>query len=932
MTSGEAADLGRNIEDALAAVASVSAEGWNDTALEAIARTTDGWSPYITELALADLCERAASSDLLEKMTLPVADALERTLSETVGRVGGALASAAELLLAGPKLALPDSAIEDRILKARHLFAVASWIARAAAMPSLLARALIGHAYSYVAMPRGAVDFRDALSWLEEAVEVASSVPDPEGSRLAANAESLAGLLLSRIAQGNDAVWLEAQELCEQACQRIAGGPTDDTNLLVMGRRAEVLSALANVGPAEEVDLAGPLHETDAAIKRLSLRDVRGDEPRAAIAEYVLRGSAKLHRCQQADRNTHLRRAIANFELCRALSEGGRTFISLAELDLLIGETYLALTVSIERNIEEARRYLCASVEGTDDARTVHLAAKALGISYVRASDWDAAIRFLGLALTSVEAMYEASPGLEEQSDIAANLSGCCQALALSCARSGKPEAAANWLDRGRARGLNRLYATPPESLDRIREADGAAYDDYSQALKRYRHLRAVERAARVSASGGQASREEDEIDRSLAEAQDALSIAAKRVTDIEGMKNIFVRPPASDSRAEVFGTESGTSFVYMNVTPFGGDVIVVDESGARSESVPELTSDAVFRASKPYFAAYDAWRAEPSDKGKQRDFELAIDEIGSWLWQNMVGAALRLAKGSSKLVLLPFGSLAVLPLQAAWTEEEGNRRYALDSIPMVFAPTTEAYAQSLRLGDQNVRRILAVADPQPVSLRAIPETVWEVSIATTKFDQRRSFMSQNARREAILEALPWGNVVHLACHARYDFAEPLSSRLVLAFDEPLMLSDMLDTSFTDTRLVILSACETGLIDLAEPDEQLGFGAVLLAGGVSAVVGSLWSVADLGSLVLFSRFYDQWLSEGRLPHEALGEAQVWMRDTTNGEKADHFGPDRRTWMTPRDQSHLHDELRKLPPAERGHASPFYWAAYQYTGI
>lgn len=104
--------------------------------------------------------------------------------------------------------------------------------------------------------------------------------------------------------------------------------------------------------------------------------------------------------------------------------------------------------------------------------------------------------------------------------------------------------------------------------------------------------------------------------------------------------------------------------------------------------------------------------------------------------------------------------------------------------------------------------------------------------------------------------------------------------------DEPLTLRDLLRGSPLDARLAVLSACETAVPGVDLPDEVVSLPTGLLQAGAAGVVGSLWAVSDLSTMVLMARFYALWRSDGLDPPEALRRAQQWVRDTPNGVKRD----------------------------------------------
>jgi CHAT domain-containing protein len=60
---------------------------------------------------------------------------------------------------------------------------------------------------------------------------------------------------------------------------------------------------------------------------------------------------------------------------------------------------------------------------------------------------------------------------------------------------------------------------------------------------------------------------------------------------------------------------------------------------------------------------------------------------------------------------------------------------------------------------------------------------------------------------------------------------------------------------FKKCRLVVLSACETGLIDFTnESDEYIGLPSGFLYAGSSSVVSSLWTVDDMSTAYLMIKF------------------------------------------------------------------------------
>ena len=169
---------------------------------------------------------------------------------------------------------------------------------------------------------------------------------------------------------------------------------------------------------------------------------------------------------------------------------------------------------------------------------------------------------------------------------------------------------------------------------------------------------------------------------------------------------------------------------------------------------------------------------------------------------------------------------------------------------------------------------------------------------------------------ENVRSQLTHADIVHFACHGKANLNDPLNSGLSMS-DGLLTLKDIFALKLGDRggiRLAILSACETGLAGIENADEAISLPTGLLQAGVAGVVASLWSVSDLSTMMLLTRFYDYWRNDNLEPAIALRQAQQWLRETPDGEKAAYFG------------------LVSLTPNTRNYAHPFYWAAFSYTGV
>ncbi len=77
-------------------------------------------------------------------------------------------------------------------------------------------------------------------------------------------------------------------------------------------------------------------------------------------------------------------------------------------------------------------------------------------------------------------------------------------------------------------------------------------------------------------------------------------------------------------------------------------------------------------------------------------------------------------------------------------------------------------------------------------------------------------------------------------------------------------------------ELVVLSACETGLGEVAGGEGLIGIQRAFQVSGARTTVASLWQVPDLATRLLMERFYENYWDKQLSRINALREAKLWM--------------------------------------------------------
>lgn len=98
------------------------------------------------------------------------------------------------------------------------------------------------------------------------------------------------------------------------------------------------------------------------------------------------------------------------------------------------------------------------------------------------------------------------------------------------------------------------------------------------------------------------------------------------------------------------------------------------------------------------------------------------------------------------------------------------------------------------------------------------------------------------------------------------------------ANDGVLTALEVLGLNLSGTKLVVLSACETGLGEIHEGEGVYGLRRSFQEAGVAEVISSLWEVSDAGTQALMTDFYDRIL-DGTSAREALRDTQLAMIDS-----------------------------------------------------
>lgn len=304
-------------------------------------------------------------------------------------------------------------------------------------------------------------------------------------------------------------------------------------------------------------------------------------------------------------------------------------------------------------------------------------------------------------------------------------------------------------------------------------------------------------------------------------------------------------------------------------------------------------------------------------------------------------------AQGARSLTLIPCGPLGALPLTAAPLADGRTLGMAL---PTSVAPSARALCHPER--PPRPARLFALGNPHPTRR----ELRWgeAEALAVAELGRRAGLeahvrVQSAASRDWLLRALREGRIVDVSCHGVFDLRATLQTRLLLANGQQLTLGDLLtlDLDLAGLRLLLLSACQTAMIDLrGARDEVWSLTTAVLQAGARAVLGTLWPVDDAATYLLMARFAQEWLpaQASEPPAAALGRAQQWLRAATVRDlrqwQAAIVAPEAVPVVgvasaTRYDLEQALDQLQaqaqRNDPDARPYADPYYWGGFQVAG-
>ena len=258
---------------------------------------------------------------------------------------------------------------------------------------------------------------------------------------------------------------------------------------------------------------------------------------------------------------------------------------------------------------------------------------------------------------------------------------------------------------------------------------------------------------------------------------------------------------------------------------------------------------------------------------------------------------------GTTTLFLSPDSALNLIPFEAlmdqsgSYLVETYQFRYLTSGRDLMRLDQVKTSRNpALLVGNPTYGRpgeLVAQADTRAIDFEnrlfpALLGTQSEVDLIASKLSGAQVYTQTNAT-EALIKQQAQPNILHIATHGFFEPVEEtlnplLQSGLILAGaaaggqsgpdqDGILTALEVTGMNLSGTQLVVLSACETGLGELAAGEGIYGLRRAFVLAGSQTQVISLWKVSDTATQELMVDYYDRLLA-GSGRDAALRDAQL----------------------------------------------------------
>ncbi len=265
-----------------------------------------------------------------------------------------------------------------------------------------------------------------------------------------------------------------------------------------------------------------------------------------------------------------------------------------------------------------------------------------------------------------------------------------------------------------------------------------------------------------------------------------------------------------------------------------------------------------------------------------------AAAEIARRLYGLLIAPIKPFLDEEKQLCIVPDKALNQLPFAALISP--GSERFLIEDYTPLFAPSATMFvicSEAAALKDNvKTEKMLGVGNPtfdrKAFPLPDLPSARREVEVVASYYQRPRKMIGEEATKRRLESEIDRFDILHLAMHCVVNEHSPMLSQLLMAAPKEkdyeaegvLQAHEIYRLPLSRLRLVILSACRSGVERYYGGEGMVGISRPFIAKGVPLVVASLWEVDSDATTELMIRFHEYRKQKTLATADALREAQL----------------------------------------------------------
>lgn len=285
----------------------------------------------------------------------------------------------------------------------------------------------------------------------------------------------------------------------------------------------------------------------------------------------------------------------------------------------------------------------------------------------------------------------------------------------------------------------------------------------------------------------------------------------------------------------------------------------------------------------KPIEKLIKIYRQQLSRAFETKEERAAFQETASKLYDILIPKdKISIALDKQHLIIIPDGKLQYIPFESLIVDQHTNR-YLIEDNEVSYAYSMSFLHHNTSINRRYSRDLVSFAPLhfEHSNLEDITNSINEINDIDA-YISSDIYKENEASKQNFLTKTKGHKIIHLATHANY------SDNLQIAFHDTNLEYHELYTSRNHAELVVLSACNTSLGELAKGEGVMSLARGFFYAGANTVISSLWNANDKSTAEIMENFYSN-LNKGQTKSKALHNAKIdYLQSATLSDASPHY--------------------------------------------